>query len=103
MIWLLMHPDATPEVLGFLPDFLDEADPRGAVEQIDDRYRMGGWHDSVVPFRVVDDGAGLVYPGDPVLPLVAMTRLRDEVIRLYAHAYVSVTQPDGSVRIAKID
>lgn len=101
--WELKHPQATFEMLGFIPMFLIGADPRPAREQFDDRYGMGGdWHPLThMGWRVTD--RGLEYPGDPPMALIAEAKLRDEVIRLYNCAWVTITQPDGSVLIQRMD
>ena len=101
MIWIMKHPMATPDMLGYLPQFLSERDPRPAREQFDDNYRNGGgWR----PFKgfVMHDN-GLKYPGDPLMPLLAETKLRDETIRFYLSSWVAIVQPDGSYEIARMD
>jgi len=102
MIWVLRHPRATPEMLGFIPSFLSERDPRPAREQIDSNYgHGGGWF----PSRGMTLGAdgNLHYPGDPPYQLIAETRLRDEVIRFYDCSFVAIIQPDGSFEVARLD
>lgn len=104
MIWMLndREPRAR-DLLGLIPSFLREADPRPAREQIDTAYAHGGgWR----PFRgfTVLNGSGVIqYPGDSALEWIAAAFLRDEVIRVYPHAWVSITQPDGSTEIARMD
>lgn len=102
MIWHLRHPAATPDHLGYVPDFLSEDDPAPAREQIHKNYRHGGgWQ----PFTGVkmDEGC-LRFPGDPPFPLIAETRLRDETIRLYGNGpWLAIVQPDGSYEVSKID
>jgi hypothetical protein len=51
---------------------------------------------------------GLVYPGDPKLPLLAEATLhagseRPEVVRFYDCALVAVVQPDGSFEVSRMD
>ena len=101
MLWKLCHPAFTQEGLGYLPSFLSESDPRSAREQLDAGYRQfGGWR----PFKGFTVTArGLEYPNDPPQPLLAETRLRDEVVRLYKGSWVAIIQPDGSYEIAKMD
>ena len=66
-VWQLMHPEATVEMLGWLPDIFDNADPRGAVEQINDRYAHGGgwcgYEMANMGWRI--EPRFLVYPGSP--------------------------------------
>jgi hypothetical protein len=100
MIWVMKHPMATPGMLGYLPQFLSERDPRPAREQFDTNYVHGGW----CPFKgfTMHDN-GLKYPGDPPMPLLAETKLRDEIVRLYQCSWVAIIQPDGSYEIARMD
>lgn len=96
----LVHPQATHQMLGYIPHFLSEHSPDDAVTQIDRAY-VGGWLD-FKNFRMNKDHE-LVYPGDPPMVVLAEYRLRDEVIRVHDAAWVSVTQPDGSFRAARLD
>lgn len=41
MVWKMLHPRMTYEMLGLLPEFLTEHDPRPAREQFDKNYRHG--------------------------------------------------------------
>jgi hypothetical protein len=102
-VWRRVDPRASVEMLGVIPSFLVKTDPRPAVEQLDERYRHGGWR-PMDGFTVVDRHAGTIkYPGDPVLAPLFETRLRDEVIRVYAHGWVAVFQPDGSFSVSRMD
>ncbi len=101
MVWVLCHPKATAEVLGFLPAMLSADDPRPAREQLDEAYQHGGGWDPVPGFTI--DGESLLFPGDPPQELVAETRLRDEIIRLYPYSFVAIIQPDGSFEVARMD
>jgi len=101
MEWKLCHPQFTAEGLGYLPSFLSESDPRSAREQLDAGYsQFGGWR-PVSRFQAFENV--LRYPGDSPRPLLAETRLRDEVVRLYKGSYVAIIQPDGSYDIARMD
>lgn len=97
----LKHPRATYEMLGFIPEFLSEEDQRPAREQLNSNYSHGGGWTPFTGFRVTE--RGLQYPGDPPMSLLAEARLRDEVIRFYESSWVSITQKDGSVEIARMD
>lgn len=93
----LKHPRATHEMLGFLPDFWDERDPRDAKAQAADNY---GWS----PFQgFTMQSNGIAYPGDPPMQLIAEAKLRDETIRLYQNSWVAIVQPDGSYEISRMD
>lgn len=92
----------TMEMLGFIPDFLSEADPRSAREQFNANYsHAGGWK-PFKGFTMLKNG-NLKYPGDEPTRLLAETRLRDETIRFYQHAWVAVIQTDGSYEICRMD
>jgi len=102
MLWIMRHPKATPEMLGIIPCFLDEDDPRPAAEQFNDAYSHGGGWRSMPGFTMLPNG-NLSYPGDPPVELLAETRLRDEVVRFYDFAWVAIVQPDGSYDICRMD
>jgi hypothetical protein len=101
MIWLKLHPEATPEHIGLIPTFLDGDDPRSASEQFNARYQFGGW----VPlprFKLLN-GMGLQYPGDPVLAPLYGAKLHDEVVVIYSSGFVAVIQPGGAFEVARLD
>lgn len=100
MIWLLLDRSASPETLGFVPGFLSEDDPRPAAEQFNAHYIIG-WRPQ--PKFKMDRNGVLRYPSDPPLRPIAMSTLRGETIRFYPHAYVSVTQTDGSFEVCRMD
>ena len=87
------------EELGFLPEFLNDNDTRSAREQFAANY-IGGW--VPVPGFTLD-ADGLAYPGDPTLPPIGHTMLRDEVIVFFPYAFVMVKQPDGTFEVARMD
>lgn len=100
MIWIMLHEKMTPEHLGFIPSFLDEADPRPVKEQIAAKY-VGGWH-PFSGFRLLSGGS-LKYPGDPPTKCLAMTKLRDEVVYFYEHDWLRVEQRDGTWEVSRVD
>lgn len=102
MIWVLLHPKMTPEHLGFLPSFLNEADSRPAREQIDAGYAHGGGWSPMKGFTLLPSGT-LTYPGDPPLQPVAMTEIHEETLLFYPHDILVICQPDGSFEAARID
>jgi hypothetical protein len=92
------------DLVGFLPTFIDDDDPRPAVTQLDTHYgHGGGWRD--MQGFTLNDGIEptLSYAGDPPVHAVAWWKLRDERIILFDSAWVCVVQPDGSYRIARMD
>ena len=103
MTWVLVHPEATPDMLGFIPDFLGPSDSRPAREQFHDRYAHGGGWLPFSGFAVLDGGAALQYPGDPPLMLLAQTQLRAETVRVYEGAWVAVFQADDACEISRMD
>ena len=97
----MKHPRATIEHLGFIPMFFDEHDPAPAREQIDDRYRHGGGWRVHKGWTMSEEG--IFFPGDPIMPVIAEAKLRDETIRVYDMAWVAIIQPDGTFEVARID
>jgi len=98
---LLLHPKATAEHLGFLPQMLNENDTRPAREQFDTNYRHGGgWQP--IPGMTMHNTT-LRYPGDPPFKPIAMILLRDEMILLYEHDLVCILQRDGTFEVARMD
>jgi hypothetical protein len=100
MIWVAKHRQFHPDMLGYIPQFLSDRDPRPAKEQLNTNYQSG-W-DAQPGFTMLSNG-NLSYPGDPPLQLLAETRLRDEVIRFYDCEYVAIVQPDGSFEACRMD
>lgn len=104
MIWHLVHPRATPDMLGYVPDYVREDDPRSAREQFNAR-QPGGWR-PMKGFTIKEKE--LVYgtavaPDNPPRPLIAVTKLRDETIKFFNGAWVAVIQADGSFEVARLD
>src|SRR4051812_24640092 len=102
MKWFLLTAHAQPEDLGFIPDFLSEADPRSAKEQIHANYQHGGGWRSFPGF-VLNKKKFITYPGDPPQHPFAMTALRDETILVYPASWVLILQQDGTYDAARLD
>lgn len=100
--WELKHPQATLESLGYIPEFLTTLDSRPAKEQFHHCYSFGGGWRPFVGFTMRPDG-DIEYKGDAPVPLIAETKLRDETIRFYDHAWVAIIQPDGSFEVSRLD
>jgi hypothetical protein len=98
------YPDGPePEdILGFIPTFLNDNDPRPAAEQINENYAHGGGWRPQQKFTF-DKNGNLRYPGDPPFKCIAATMLRDEMICLYEHALLMIMQPDGSFEVSTVD
>ena len=102
LTWTMKHPQATIEMLGSIPGFLDDSDPRPARIQFDHNYGFaGGWR-PFAGFTMLPDGK-LAYPGDPPMELLAETNLRHETIRVYDCSWVVIIQPDGSFEACRLD
>lgn len=99
MIIIGLVPDFNLEMLGYIPSFLDDADPRPAREQFNERYQSGWW--PLPNFAL--DGITLRYPGDPPLKPYALIEFRDENILIYEGDIVVILQPDGSFEGARMD
>lgn len=94
------------EALGYVPSFLNEDDPRPAVEQIDSNYAHGGGWRDFDGFDVQQDEHGryrLTYPGDPAYREQARILFRDEVIVAFSFAWFLVASPGKAHRIARLD
>src|SRR5215472_11696277 len=108
LTWVPMHPGVTFEMLGFIPSFLSIEDERPARDQIAASY-ISGWpvfHNSSHKdgFKLTEDGSmSIKYPGDPPTLCLYMTKLRNEYIYFYQHAWLRISQPDGSWEIARLD
>lgn len=98
MRWRALKAGLTGDELGFIPDFLSETDKRNAAAQINAAY-VGGWQ----PIQGFTMGGVIRYPGDPPLEPLFEAKLRDETIRFYRYAFLSIQQPDGSFEVARLD
>lgn len=112
MKWVQLHPRAHLEQLGFLPEFLDEDDPRPAAEQFHANYGHGGGWNPMPGFSVITRNGGMAsiknppllkYPGDPPLVPLFLTKLRDEVIVVYDRSFVLIVRKDGTWEAARMD
>jgi hypothetical protein len=89
--------------VGIIPDMLDPSDPRPVKEQLNEGYAHGGgWHATVVDFKLGEDDS-LHYEGDPTLLPVVEIRVRHERILIYQHAWVAIIQPDRSYEVCRMD
>jgi len=98
-----LHPRATYDHVGFIPEWLNETDPDSAKQQIHKNYgHGGGWH-PMNGFTSLPGEFVLHYPGDPPFRPVARMKLRDEWVYVYIAGFVAIFQPDGSFEVARID
>src|SRR5262245_21023518 len=101
MIWSVIN-ERAKELLGFIPMFVRDTDPRPAREQFDTSYKHGGGWDPFQGFTMDPDGT-LHYPGDRALSPIASTSLRDEDIFVYEYGWVAIRQKDGSFQTCRMD
>ena len=96
-----LHPHFEPEMLGFIPSFMDEADPRPLKEQFQEKYSFGGgWF----PIHGFDrDGTTLKYPEDPPLNPLCAIFFKNEVLYFYPHSLVLIEQENGKWEVARMD
>jgi hypothetical protein len=100
---LFLHPRATMDHIGLIPNFLVEEDPRPASEQFDERYNFGGGWRPMSNFKMDPKTFVLKYPGDPTFAPIARIEFRKERIFIYEHAFVCIVQEDGSFSVARMD
>lgn len=94
-------------LLGLIPHFVDEDDPRPAKEQIHERYAHGGGWGPSKGFTLAED-LTLTFPGgededDEVYQPWVVTTLHDETIAVYDCAWTVIRQPDGSFEVGRLD
>jgi hypothetical protein len=113
LTWSLRHPEAQA-YLGFIPSFIHAQDERSAREQLHANYAHGGGWSPLSGWQLPADWLpadwvpgpmppSIAYPGDPALIPVIWTKLRDESIAIYPHAWVMVMQPGGAFEVARMD
>lgn len=99
---VMLRAGVDPEVLGFIPSFIDENDPRPLAEQFNEKY-IGGWH-PMKGFKLVDkESFTIQYPGDPPMEPLAFALIGKENLLFYQYAFVSIVQEDGSFEVARMD
>lgn len=100
-----MPPGVTIEqgayLLGQVPNWLDESDPRSAAEQINEGYKWGGWK-PMAKGPTLGPGNTMCYPGDPPLRPFATIEFRDERIFAYPHEFWAILK-DGKAEFARLD
>lgn len=102
--WIFYHPNA-PDLLGYIlsHEMISARSSLSVKEQIQQNYAHGGgWH-PLSGWRFDPETKELQYPGDPVYPMVAELKVRDEMVYMYHHAWVAVVQPDGSFEVTRMD
>lgn len=104
-VWIMLHPQATPEHLGFLPEIISERYSGTVAEQLKTNYAHGGGYS---PFgkkawKFDPNDQSLKYPGDPRLRPIASTKIREEQIYFYDSAIMAIVQPDGEFDVVRVD
>lgn len=94
--------ESVEELMGYVPFFFSEADPRPAEVQLDENYAHGGGWSPMPKWKHLGDHV-IQYPGDPKLRPIALGKLRDEKIFFYEHSIVAIFRPDGSFGAARVD
>lgn len=90
------------EALGLIPLFINPNDERLVEEQFNDRYAHGEGWSPMAGWKMGPVGE-IAYPGDEALQPIAIATHRLETIRVYPGAWVSITQPDGSFEVSRMD
>lgn len=90
------------QIVGLIPEFLLESDPRSAAEQIDERYSYGGGWCPIKRFKLLPDKS-LKYPGNPAMRPFAKAKLRDEMIYVYESGWVAIVASDGTFEVSRLD
>lgn len=90
-------------MLGQVPHWLIETDPRPAREQLNERYRFGGWQ-PLSGCKLLDAATGVYkYPGDPPQKPIAVIEFRDEKIFAYPSEFWGILRADGAFEVARMD
>lgn len=89
-------------IVGIIPEFLDERDPRPAAEQIDSGYAHGGGWSPMPKWKLLRSGR-IYYPGDPAYQPLASATLRDETILVYQSGITAIIQKNGKFEVARLD
>ena len=104
MMYAMLDKRANPEMLGYLPSFLNEDDPRPAREQLDANYQHGGGWRPMDGWTFDPKTLVIRFPGDPTFRPYAMTTLHGkETILFYLHDWVLIQQEDDSFEIARMN
>jgi len=97
---LFIEPNYYP---GYLPEWLSGC-PEGTniITYLDLCYLHGGGWRPFQGFTLQEDDS-LLYPGDPALPVQASFQCGDDIIHMYAHAWVCIVRPDTSYEVCRMD
>jgi hypothetical protein len=98
--WVVIDPRVD---LGFLPELIDDADPRPVAEQLQTNYAHGGGWNPQKGFTMDFTTMTLSYPGDPPMKPLAVSKCRGEDLYFYPYSYLAIVQHDGSFEVARVD
>lgn len=90
-------------VVGAIPMFLSELDPRPAREQFHTAYSHGGGWFPMEGWTFDSVTHTIKYPGEPKRQPLAEATLRDEHIFVYESAWVVILAPDGAFEISRMN
>jgi hypothetical protein len=100
-VWLV--DGAYIELLGFLPDIIRKDDPRPVAEQVNDRYAHGGGWRPMRGWELDRETYAITYLEDPPYKPIAATKIKNEFVLVYPHAWVAVVQENGAFEVARMD
>lgn len=101
-----VNPKATRAMIGILPSFVSQDDPRPLKEQIHTAYAHGGGWNDFEGFELKKNDNGwysLCYPDDPPMKEMARIVIRDETLSIFEFSWVAIIQKDMSFCVAMID
>ena len=90
------------DVLGLVPYWLDESDPRSAEEQLNAHYAHGGGWSPLEGWKLSASNS-ISYPGDSVLQPWAIATFREDTICAYESAWFAIIHPDRTFSVARMD
>ena len=99
----------TMEWMGFIPTFINAADPRPAAEQIDEQYQHGGGWRPLKGWEMNTANGVITYPGGdpPLTPLFKAEHVlendKKETLYFYDSAWTGIVQEDGSFEVSRLD
>ncbi len=100
---IITYHDRARELIGFIPEFLDESDSRTTREQLNENYAHGGGWRPMKGWKMCLADHSIEYPGDSSLLPVAKIEFREDTLFIYPHAWVMLIQADGTHEIARMD
>ena len=80
--------------VGWLSHIFQEADPRTAQEQAQDRYSHGGGWMSFKGFTLAEDENGFIleYPEDVPIVEISRAKFRDQTLVLFQYSWVGIIE-----------